>query len=139
MNTPRYGIWRGVLFSAFVVLVALGPLPTTAHADLVSWDGGGGADTDWTTDTNWSSNIEPGASDTAQFDRGAAFNYTVTFPLRLPFGGDITTDRLIVGSNSVTFANDRSNTNYFASEPTTRIQPSTSTNSRIRRASRRPP
>lgn len=94
-------------------------LSSSAPAATRSWDAGGGAATDWTTDANWSSNIEPGVSDIAVFDRGAAFNYTVTFPFLPPFGGDITTDRLVVGSNTVTFEPDHSTTDYIASQPST--------------------
>ncbi|MEX2310758.1 MAG: hypothetical protein WD738_24535 [Pirellulales bacterium] len=103
---------------AAITLLLIGLHSATSFAAIRSWDGGGGTDTDWTTDANWSSNIEPVAGDTAEFDRGAAFNYTVTFPL-LPFSADETTDRLIVGSNSVTFANDRSSTNYLVGSPAT--------------------
>ena len=51
--------------AASLALLALaGPLlslSTTALAATRSWDGGGGADTDWTTDANWSLNIEHAA------------------------------------------------------------------------------
>jgi T5SS/PEP-CTERM-associated repeat protein len=97
--------------AAIVVLVSL--LSTNSFAATRSWDGGGGADTSWRTDANWSSDTEPGVNDTAEFDRGVGFLYDVTFPLLLP-PGDITTDRLIVGSNTVTFEPDHSNTDYIA-------------------------
>ena len=101
-----------------IAFVLVGLLSAKSFAATRSWDGGGGTDTDWTTDNNWSSNIEPGASDIAVFYRGAAFNYTVTFPL-LSHSSDITTDRLVVGSNTVTFEPDHSNTGYIATQPTT--------------------
>jgi T5SS/PEP-CTERM-associated repeat protein len=98
--------------SKTLLLISL--LSASSLAVTRSWDGQGGvADTRWTTDVNWLFNIEPGASDTAEFDRGAAFTYDVTFPVLLP-PGDITTDRLIVGSNTVTFEPDHSNTDYIA-------------------------
>jgi hypothetical protein len=81
-------------------LVLIGLLSATAVAVMRMWDGWSEADS--TTDANWSSNIEP-ASDSAEFERGAAFDHTVGFPYLLPFGGDITADRLIVGSNTVSF------------------------------------
>jgi T5SS/PEP-CTERM-associated repeat protein len=86
-----------------------------------SWDGGGGTNAGWTTAANWSSDTEPVAIDTAEFDRGAAFSYTVTFPIPLlPFGEVIKTNQLIVGSNTVTFEAGRSNTNYHVAERVTR-------------------
>jgi T5SS/PEP-CTERM-associated repeat protein len=100
------------LYAAAFALISL--TGDISFAATRSWDGGGGADTDWTTGANWDVfNTVPAVGDTAQFDRGAAFNYTVTFPLLLP-AGDITTDRLIVGSNTVTFEPDHSNTDYIA-------------------------
>ena len=114
----RLSLPFSTLARAAITLVLVGLLSATSLAVTRSWDGGG-ANTDFTTDANWSSNIEPGVSDTAEFDLGAASNYTVNFPLLLPFPGDITTDRLIVGSNVVTFEQGHSNTNYLVAEPAT--------------------
>ena len=108
-----------VFYLRCAALAAFGLFTSTADAATRSWDAGGGADTAFTTDANWSSNIEPGAADTAEFDRGAAFDYSVTFPVLLPFPGDITTDRLDVGSNTVTFEPDHSNTDYILDNTTT--------------------
>jgi T5SS/PEP-CTERM-associated repeat protein len=113
MKAPRLGLLGLGMLATAVTLALIGLHSPTALAATRSWDGGGGADTDWTTGANWDVfNTVPAASDTAQFDRGAAFNYTVTFPTLIP-GGDIRTDRLIVGSNAVTFEPDHSNTGYL--------------------------
>ena len=92
----------------FLVMSGSGLLAATR-----SWDGGGGADNAWTTAANWLGNTVPGVGDVAEFDGGGRLiNYTVEFPLLLPFGGDINTSGLWIGSNTVTFQPGHSNTGY---------------------------
>jgi T5SS/PEP-CTERM-associated repeat protein len=94
----------------------IGPLPSER-----SWDGDGGADTSFRTAANWSSNTIPGTNDIARFDRGDALTYTTTFDRASVAIPHISTRRLLVGSNTVTF--DPSATpvesNYLINSPTT--------------------
>lgn len=50
---------------------------TLASAAVVTWDGGGGADTNWSTGANWSTNSVPTSSDIATFDATSTNNCTV--------------------------------------------------------------
>src|SRR3954469_5758976 len=90
-------------FCAATTLALIGSLSAASFAATRFWDGGGGTDTDRTTGANWALfNPGPTADYAVQFDRGAAFNYTVTFP-RLSFRGDVHTQSLWIGANIVTF------------------------------------
>jgi T5SS/PEP-CTERM-associated repeat protein len=97
---------------AAMALLLIGLLTATSLAATRSWDGGGRRDHSWTNAENWVGDSLPGAGDAALFDRGAAVSYYVDFPTLFPFGGDINTARLLIGSNTVTFQPDRSNTAY---------------------------
>ena len=44
---------------------------------IVTWDGGGGADTKWNTATNWSGDATPGTGDIATFDGTSTNNATI--------------------------------------------------------------
>jgi len=71
-------------FLAIFGLVILTCLATaTLHAASYTWDSGGGADNNFNTAANWSSDIVPVATDTAAIDNGATAlvtqNNTVTY------------------------------------------------------------
>src|SRR3954453_23491450 len=93
-------------FCAATTLAVIASLSAASFAATRFWDGGGGTDTDWTTGANWDLfNTVPTADDAVYFDRGAAFNYMVSFP-RLSFRGDVHTQSLWIGANIVTFEPD---------------------------------
>lgn len=48
-----------------------------AEAATRTWDGGGGADTKWSTAANWSSNSIPGSSDIARFNNTSVNNCSI--------------------------------------------------------------
>jgi hypothetical protein len=52
-----------------VLLVTMALAPPAFAADR-SWDSGGGANNNWSTAANWSSNLEPGPSDNAYISNG---------------------------------------------------------------------
>ncbi len=68
---PRFSL---IFFLALAVLIVSGG---AAEAATRTWDGGGGADTNWNTAANWSSNSIPGSSDTARFDNSSSNNCTI--------------------------------------------------------------
>ena len=78
----------------FVILAALIGVPSLSTSAIERvWDGGGGANTNWRTDANWSDDTEPGISDTAAFILPASVAVTT-----LGQDTDISTDRLRVRS-----------------------------------------
>ena len=81
-------------FSVVAPPLAAAIVLSTVQGATRTWDGGGGADNDWRTDANWSSNLEPGSADTAQFTSAANVEAGL-------FGqdNDISTDRLRVRAN----------------------------------------
>ncbi|MBI1934262.1 hypothetical protein HYS30_01215, partial [Candidatus Peregrinibacteria bacterium] len=64
-------------------LTALLPVPVqkiiapVAQAASVTWDGGGGVDTNWNTCANWSADTCPTSSDTVVFDATSTNNATI--------------------------------------------------------------
>ncbi|HEY3394601.1 MAG TPA: hypothetical protein VGK58_17955, partial [Lacipirellulaceae bacterium] len=82
----------------FVSLASICLFSAPAQAVTTNWiDNSGGQ---FTTAANWDNGV-PDAADVAFFDRGSGVTYTVT--IRDLLGADITNDRLVVGSNTVTF------------------------------------
>ncbi len=63
--------WAVVLTGAQLVFAGL------SEAATRTWDGGGGADTNWNTAANWSSNSIPGSGDTARFNNTSTNNCTI--------------------------------------------------------------
>ncbi len=57
---------------------------------VITWDGGGGADTNWNTATNWSGDAVPGTSDIATFDATSTNNVTINVNISVA-GIDINT------------------------------------------------
>jgi len=81
-------VCRAVLFAIATCLAVL-----TAHATTWTWDGGGGANKNWTTTANWSPNGTPLSGDTLVFADawGKTTNNLATdtiFTLRLTSGGN---------------------------------------------------
>src|SRR5688500_18245570 len=72
-----------LLFLALVSLFFI----NIAHAATLTWDGGGGADTNWSTCTNWTTDTCPVSGDTVVFDGTSDNNSTVD----AGFAGTITT------------------------------------------------
>lgn len=64
-----------------LVLAAVLGSFSAAEAATRTWDGGGGADTNWNTAANWSSNSIPGSSDTARFDNTSSNNCTINIDI----------------------------------------------------------
>jgi fibronectin-binding autotransporter adhesin len=97
------------LVSTLLALVTSNSIAATR-----TWDGGGGADNNWRTDANWSSNIEPDVGDTATFTIAATVGVTT-------FGADtdISTDRLRVRSNVTLGSGLASTADYVLVEPDT--------------------
>lgn len=79
---------RHVILSA-----VLGALGAAAHADTITWDGGGG-NGNWTNRFNWDGNVLPGASDRVVIPDNTP---TVVF---IPDDEEITIDTIAVGLNS---------------------------------------
>jgi T5SS/PEP-CTERM-associated repeat protein len=90
-------------------------MPATAAAVTSNWTNNSGGS--FTTAVNWAGGV-PDSSDIAMFDRGNGVAYTVTFA---PQRGltDITSDRLVIGSNTVTFDPAGSGADYFLDNPAT--------------------
>lgn len=74
-GTPRGGLAFVVAAGVFV-LCGLA-LPSAAEAAVITWDGGGGADTNWNTAANWSGDTIPGTADIATFDGTSTNNATI--------------------------------------------------------------
>ena len=74
---------------AAVAFLAVALSAFGARADSYYWDMGGGADTNWTTPANWSSDIKPGPADQACFLNigGAWQTQTVTLNSTESVGG----------------------------------------------------
>ena len=72
---PRLSVLLVVVFSAALLTVMLTPL--TARAAAKTWDGGGGANTNWFNCTNWDLDACPVAGDDVTFDTTSANNVTV--------------------------------------------------------------
>lgn len=90
-KNPRSVIVAFAAFFGFFVFIQ------PAQAAIVTWDGGGGADTNWNTCTNWSGNACPGTSDTATFDGTSITNTAVNvdiavagIDMNVGYGGTIT-------------------------------------------------
>ncbi len=64
------------IIALFVLLAAFWSA-NQAHAAVVTWDGGGGVDTNWSTGLNWSTDSPPGASDVATFDNTSDNDSTI--------------------------------------------------------------
>ena len=58
--------WK--FYVAIFSLLGLAFFPQKANAAIVTWDGGGGVDTNWSTGINWSTNSPPTTADVATFD-----------------------------------------------------------------------
>src|SRR5688572_19831076 len=72
-HSPSPKLFSYILKTAVLLvtaLVLLGPplWPQKIRAATLTWDGGCGADTNWSCDNNWSTNTEPLAGDTVVFD-----------------------------------------------------------------------
>src|SRR5262245_18315384 len=97
-------------------LVAAGTLAFTAEAQFNFHNESGGP---FLTATNWLPAGPPGANDLSVFDLGTGLNYTVTIQAP-PHATDVITDRLRIGSHSVTFNPAIfSPANYYLDNPTT--------------------
>ena len=88
-----------------VVLVAFINRPVPAATSNWTTDTGG----DFSNSANWDNGV-PGAADTAIFRRGNA-DYTVTFT------GDVATDKLRVGTNTITFRPSSNGGTYSVGNP----------------------
>ncbi len=71
----------------FFFIICAFTITSSAHAATRTWDGGGGADTNWSTATNWSLDTVPVAADTVVFDNTSDNNSTID----AGFAGTITT------------------------------------------------
>ncbi|MGH2462229.1 MAG: hypothetical protein ACRDFZ_01210, partial [Candidatus Limnocylindria bacterium] len=83
--TPRrtvIGFARALLppVLAIVVFVVAAGAPSPARGAVRTWDGGG-ADNNWNTPANWSSDLVPLAADTAVFDGTSVKNATINVPV----------------------------------------------------------
>lgn len=73
ISSLRLSGWVGVAVLLALVLL----LPGRAFATTVTWDGGCGADTDWSCAANWIGNVPPGPEDSAVFDSRTSGKSTV--------------------------------------------------------------
>ena len=103
----RFQEWRCALrtLAVAVVLVAFINRPVPAATSNWTTDTGG----DFSNSANWDNGV-PGAADTAIFRRGNA-DYTVTFT------GDVATDKLRVGTNTITFRPSSNGGTYSVGNP----------------------
>jgi hypothetical protein len=74
-RTSPFRLPRRVGVAVLLILALL--LPGRALAATVTWDGGCGADTDWSCAANWSGNTPPGPVDVAYFGPGSGAASTV--------------------------------------------------------------
>jgi T5SS/PEP-CTERM-associated repeat protein len=103
------------LYACCAVLAVLTLFTASADAVTTSWNIN--TNGQFTTAANWNNGV-PNSADVAVFDRGSGVTYTVTFRDFLIPGADFTSDRLVVGSNTVTF-NPFGATDYFLDNTTT--------------------
>ncbi len=102
-------------------------LPLPAHAATKTWDGGCGANTNWSCPANWSGDTVPVAADTVVFDNtsnnnstiDALFNATETVAvinINFPYSGTITQSTTLHVTTSFTLGDN--NGSYSASNQT---------------------
>jgi T5SS/PEP-CTERM-associated repeat protein len=97
-----------------LALVAAVLIVRSTSAVTSSWTVGSGS---FITAANWNNGV-PDTGDVAVFDRGSGVTYTVTFSEL--HSADVTNDRLVVGSNTVTFNPALAlPADYFLANPTT--------------------
>ena len=91
---------RTLIFPIALALTVFSPL--VARATSYSWDGSSG--TQFTNSNNWTPAGIPGAADTTTFRLGAVPVYPVWLFQGLFDPIDVTVDRMIVGTNTASFA-----------------------------------
>lgn len=85
INKSRHGFFgknytyylAKIVTVSFFSLFIFNVLSSSVSAATRTWDGGGGADTNWSTDANWSSDTEPVSGDTVVFDNTSDNNSVV--------------------------------------------------------------
>src|SRR5688500_12472425 len=91
-SRSRHGApWRRLLLP---LLAVAGPVSTVVAVPR-TWDGGGGADRDWSTPANWSGDAEPGTGDDAVIEPGDA--EPETFHAQITAGNDEQVGSVYVG------------------------------------------
>lgn len=108
-----YSFRRVHLLSIFVLVLGFSLFclahPRPVFAATRTWDGGGGVDTNWSTDANWSADTEPVSADTVVFDNTSDNNSTIDST----FTGTVTTININSGyDGTITMARSFTTTTF---------------------------
>src|SRR5215213_2014700 len=90
-----------ILVLFFVLMLSM-----NAFSAVKTWDGGGGADTNWQTAANWVSDVAPAANDDLVFPASAAqFTTNNNFFLLTNFNSVTLDGNYTIGGNPLRIAN----------------------------------
>jgi hypothetical protein len=73
------------LFVASAIVLATGLFGSVAQAQFVYWDGGAGADHNWSTGANWDTDAEPTIDSEARLNNGGTIDFSEANEIALTF------------------------------------------------------